>query len=154
MTPTTTDDGPIPLRPLATEIIVRGVIRRGDEVLLVQSTGASWWFLPGGHLESGECLSQCLVRELIEEAQLEVTDLHGFGFIEHSYTDDTGSHHELNVLIQAASVGEVGAVEDHLTFRWFPVSMLSTLDVRPEGVAATLQQGGPIGRLVVGNGGT
>ncbi|PHP51777.1 NUDIX domain-containing protein [Actinomyces ruminis] len=142
-----TDEG------ISTELIVRGVIRRGDEVLLVQSTGSGWWFLPGGHLETGETLSQCLVRELIEEARLEVTELHGLGFIEHSYTDDTGGHHELNVLIQAASVGEVGAVEDDLTFQWFPVSMLAALDVRPEGVAAALRRGGPIGRLVGGNGG-
>lgn len=136
---------------IGTELIVRGVIRRGDEVLLVQSTGSGWWFLPGGHLETGETLSQCLVRELIEEAQLEVTELHGLGFIEHSYTDHAGSHHELNVLIQAAPLGDVGAIEDDLTFQWFPVSMLAALDVRPKGVAAALRRGGPVRRLVVGN---
>lgn len=134
--------------PLSTEIIVRGIVRRHNEVLLVRQVSADWWFLPGGHLEPGESLTECLSRELMEEAQLRVDEVNGLGLFEHSYTDDRGPHHEINVVVEAMALNDVGAVEEHLAFHWFTLEEVETLDLRPRGIAGIFDQTGPPLRLL------
>lgn len=54
--------------------IVAGIIRRGDEILLVEQQGpdnpTSMWALPGGRVEPGELLTEGLAREIREETGL------------------------------------------------------------------------------------
>jgi ADP-ribose pyrophosphatase YjhB (NUDIX family) len=45
---------------------VRGVVFRGDEILLVREEGA--WGLPGGWVDVGESPSEAAVREVLEES--------------------------------------------------------------------------------------
>ena len=45
---------------------VRGVVFRGDEILLVRENGA--WSLPGGWVDVGESPSEAAVREVLEES--------------------------------------------------------------------------------------
>lgn len=62
---------------MAFHLIVAALIRRGDKVLLVREQGPDdpepFWVLPGGVVESGELLSEALVREVREETGLEVS---------------------------------------------------------------------------------
>jgi ADP-ribose pyrophosphatase YjhB (NUDIX family) len=48
---------------------VRGVVFRGDEVLLVREDGT--WSLPGGWVDVGESPSEAAVREVLEESGYE-----------------------------------------------------------------------------------
>ena len=61
---------------LPTNIIVRpsGVLIEDGRLLLLRQavTAAREWSLPGGALEPGETIEQCLVREIKEETGLEV----------------------------------------------------------------------------------
>jgi ADP-ribose pyrophosphatase YjhB (NUDIX family) len=45
---------------------VRGIVFRGDEILLVHEDGA--WSLPGGWVDVGESPSEAAVREVLEES--------------------------------------------------------------------------------------
>lgn len=115
-----------------TEIIARAIIRRDDQILLAQQRGRSWSFLPGGHVEPGECVEHALVREITEElgAQAKIAGL--AGVIEHCYIEDGVTHHELNLVFEAAITDPAPASkEDHLEFRWLPLDQLAGTDLRP-----------------------
>ncbi len=54
------------------------IITKGDQVLLVKrkgSHGDSTWSMPGGHLEFGESLEECAVREVKEEVAVIIADI-------------------------------------------------------------------------------
>lgn len=55
------------------QIRVAGVLLREDTILLVRQTVTSTrgWSLPGGRVETGELLSEAVVREMREETGLE-----------------------------------------------------------------------------------
>ncbi len=64
---------------LSTAIIV--LVRRGDEVLLVQSNKfrGDYLGLVAGFVETGETLEECVVREVREETNISVTGIRYFG---------------------------------------------------------------------------
>lgn len=54
-----------------TTVAGRAVIRYGDRLLLV--TDGGYWYTPGGRMEPGETLPECVAREVQEETGTEVT---------------------------------------------------------------------------------
>jgi 8-oxo-dGTP diphosphatase len=52
-------------------VTARALITRGDELLLVSNEGKIW-YTPGGRLNPGESLQDCLRREVYEETGLHV----------------------------------------------------------------------------------
>lgn len=67
--------------------LVIGIIRRGDEILLVRerlgASGEILWSLPGGGVEDGELMHEALRRELREETGLLVGDPVRTAFLMH-----------------------------------------------------------------------
>lgn len=115
-----------------TEIIVRAVIRRDGQLLVARQRTKSWSFLPGGHVEPGERVEAALVRELGEELGAEA-EIAGFlGAVEHGYTEDDTTHHEINLVFEVAITDtEPTSQEDHLEFHWLALDDLADADVRP-----------------------
>lgn len=62
------------------------ILCRNNRVLLGKrrgAHGAGTWALPGGHLNPGENIAQCAIREVLEETALELRTVSHAGF-----TDD------------------------------------------------------------------
>ncbi len=75
--------------PLA---VTAGVIERQGRVLIARRCNghlAGCWEFPGGKVEPGEGLAECLVRELREELGIEVEVLAPFPPVEHAYPGGT-----------------------------------------------------------------
>lgn len=72
----TTEAAPSPLADKRAPLVGVGVlVVRAGRVLLGQrkgSHGAGTWALPGGHLEFGETVAQCAIREVLEETGLDI----------------------------------------------------------------------------------
>lgn len=75
---------------------VKGVVRSGDRVLLVQQTYGDrlLWNLPGGFVQRGETVAETLVREMLEECGLEVR----ISFMLGVYYDVSVFRHDHNVV--------------------------------------------------------
>jgi A/G-specific adenine glycosylase len=84
----------LPLRKTKAAIphytVTAGVIRQYEKVLLCQRPEgamlAGLWEFPGGKLETGETLSQALVRELQEELTIQVRVDQEIGVYDHAFT--------------------------------------------------------------------
>ena len=70
------DSTGVPLEKMPNEIRpgTNGIIfnERG-EVLLQRRSDNDWWSLPGGGVDIGESIEQCVIREVFEETGLRVT---------------------------------------------------------------------------------
>lgn len=115
-----------------TEIIARAVIRRDGRLLLARQRMKPWSFLPGGHVEPGERVEIALVREITEELGTEAKITGLIGVIEHGYTEDGITHHELNLAFDVdIADAEPVSQEEHLEFHWLPLDHLAGTDLRP-----------------------
>lgn len=66
------------------------VVVHGSRVLLAKRTGGDLdglWEFPGGKLENGESAAQAVIRELVEELDLEVIPRERLLVLEHAYPD-------------------------------------------------------------------
>ena len=69
--------------PSAT-VVTAAVIFREGRILIAQRHNGDWEF-PGGKLEAGETLEQCLVREILEELGLHIDIIRPFLTVDHDY---------------------------------------------------------------------
>jgi 8-oxo-dGTP diphosphatase len=76
--------------------VVAALIRRGNEVLVVQQQGPDdpepGWSLPGGRVHAGELLHEALAREVAEETGLVVSGVGGLVYAVHVDDPQSGRH--------------------------------------------------------------
>ncbi|MET7393526.1 NUDIX domain-containing protein [Dactylosporangium sp. NPDC005572] len=88
------------------------VVNSSGEVLLIRRTDNDNWALPGGAMDPGESMTDCAVRETLEETgiQVEVTGLVGiFTDPKHVilYTSNGEARQEFSIVYIARPVGGV-----------------------------------------------
>ena len=105
--------------------------------MVAQAKGASNTFLPGGHIEPGEGIPNCLKRELLEETGLNVTVGRFLGIVEADFVDEHWHRHiEINhlFLVSAPKLTRdhpVASLEAHLSYEWVSSAQFDARQLQP-----------------------
>ena len=117
---------------MALKKVAAGIIRHQGKILIAQrKRGKSLeflWEFPGGKLEEGETLEQCLQRELIEELNLPIT-VKAY-FMRSTYTYEFGTI-ELNAFFADCEKEDLSFHPDHEEARWVALEDLQGYDFPP-----------------------
>lgn len=68
-------------------------VRHGDKILMINRLKPPFmglWNAVGGHLETGESVSECAIREIEEESGIKVNSVQIFSKFTWNYDDETG----------------------------------------------------------------
>ena len=111
--------------------IATAAIFHEDKILIAKrpqgNTLAGLWEFPGGKLEAGESLVECLIREIDEELSLSIEPLAYLGERNHTY--DFGAIKMHLYLVKIVS-GEL-RLNVHEDFAWVDVDEISNYDLPP-----------------------
>ena len=117
---------------MQTKQIAAGIIINNGKVLLGQRKKGKdlefKWELPGGKLEEGETLPECLCRELIEELNLKIIVKELFMKSDHPY--DFGII-TLNTFIAECNDPTITKIDAHEQYAWVDPKDLLTYDLAP-----------------------
>lgn len=96
------------------------IILRDGKVLLGQRKGAhgsGTWAFPGGHLEFGESLAACALREVAEETGLSISNIRPAAFTNDIFTAESKHYATLFVTARWVS-GEATVLEPDKCSQW------------------------------------
>ena len=100
--------------------IARGLLVRGDEIILCRVKDAKWFFLPGGHIEDGESARKALTRELREEIGESDYNISSFvGVCENVFSlEEDVLQHEINIVfkVEVPAAFKADTQEGHIEF--------------------------------------
>ena len=112
--------------------VAAGVIIHQHKVLIAQRKhGKSleyFWEFPGGKLEEGETLPQCLQRELMEELKLPIVV--GEFFMQSSYNYDFGTI-VLNAYWATCETEDLSYHPDHEQAKWVSLKEIDNYEFPP-----------------------
>jgi len=116
---------------------VGGIIFQDESVLLVKRGGdpaAGQWSIPGGVVDTGETLSDAVVREVREETNIQVEPLALVKILDRIFRDKENRvsyHYVLVDFLCRYTGGEVYPGTDALDARFIPLQDLASWDVIP-----------------------
>ncbi|HYK08635.1 MAG TPA: NUDIX hydrolase [Candidatus Eisenbacteria bacterium] len=96
------------------------IIRHKGKVLLGKrkgSHGEGDWAFPGGHLEFGETIEDCVKREVAEETSLHVKNIH-FGAVTNDIFKKEKKHYITIFMVCDYANGKVKTMEPHKCEKW------------------------------------
>jgi 8-oxo-dGTP diphosphatase len=133
----------------AIELIARGVLRKGQHLLVCRNVEQGYVYLPGGHVEFGESAQRALEREFLEETGLSV-EAGACGLVTESLFEQRGeAKHEYSLVFHVEHQGSMDLLdglksrESHIAFDWVDLAAVGDLDLRPVSVRAWLVTGAP-----------
>lgn len=117
------------------ELIVRALIVRGNKILLCQTKGRDYYFLPGGHVEFGETMHDALLREINEEMDVVINSINFIGGIENIFEQGDKKVHEVSFIYKVdVDRDDVDAKENHIDFTWFSLDQFLDINVAPPAI--------------------
>jgi ADP-ribose pyrophosphatase YjhB (NUDIX family) len=124
------------------QVRAAAIVLHSGHLLVHRAPGDEYWALPGGRVEVGEEASATIVREMREELGEDV-ECGQLLHIAENFFDLTGQrNHEVGfyfIVSLAETSGYLNkarnycGIEGHvnLEFRWFPISELASINLRP-----------------------
>ncbi len=90
----------------------------------------SWkgWSFPGGHLEDGESMLECIKREIFEETGLIVKNISYMGFA-HFYNTENHKRHIISNYFCNEFEGNITKMCDEGDLRWISISDILKLEL-------------------------
>lgn len=114
------------------ELIVRALVIRDRKILVCQTLGRDYYFLPGGHVEFSENMRDALSRELYEEMGARITDIKFIGGVENLFSQDGKERHEVSFVFHAdIDIEEIKSREEHVQFFWFSLDEFVAQNIVP-----------------------
>ena len=131
---------------------VAAVVLEQDQVLLHRLERDDFWALPGGRVEVGELAKHAILREFLEELNVEVRCDHLLGVGENFFEHEGEPYHEIGLYFSVALSTEAAVrakdkthigVEGNrrLEFKWFAVSQLAAINFQPKTLRESLSVG-------------
>ena len=115
-------------------VVAAAVICRDSKILIAQRSSplhlAGLWEFPGGKVEPGEDLKECLAREIAEELGVVITVRSQFLVTEHDYGYKNRGIVRLHSFWCTLDDGEPEPLE-HIAIRWIGVQELSGFQFMP-----------------------
>lgn len=122
-----------------------GIIKCNDKFLVVKVNNASYYHIPGGHIEIGEDSPTALAREIKEELNYTVKDSKLFCIQENFYKKNNLSFHGVEYYYLVTVLENIDTInrkfieidrgeEKHLSIEWFDKFELDKIDLRPKSV--------------------
>ena len=112
--------------------VAAGIIVHNGKILIAQrrhdKTCANLWEFPGGKIEQGETMQQCLQRELMEELNLSITV--GNYFMTSTFAYDFGVV-ELHAYFATSESEDVSFHPDHEDVRWVSLADIDNYTFPP-----------------------
>ena len=120
-------------------LLARVILRSGEKILFAYNKKDAFYFLPGGHVDPNESVSDALMRELVEETNLKPTEISAPTLLcvyENTWRDRNTDVFELILCFSArlkASINQesVSSREKHLSFHFLSAKELGDVDFRP-----------------------
>ncbi len=114
------------------KIVTAGIICHKGKFLIAQrirtKKPALVWEFPGGKLEKGETLQECLKREIKEELDLDI-EVKGF-FTTTEFNYEFGSI-RMEVFFAASETDIINKMDSHEDYRWVETSELDNFEFAP-----------------------
>ncbi len=136
------------------ELIARGLLQLGSEILLCRNLKHGYYYLPGGKVEFGESSAQACEREFEEENGLIVSAKAPLLVAEATFEQRGRQRHEVSIVfhvehtpaepVSPEELREAGvrSREAKIGFEWADLAVVADLDLRPALIRAWLASGG------------
>jgi len=135
----------MPDTPHHIEFIARGLVLRGQHLLVCANRKHGYLYLPGGHVEPGESSAAALVREFKEETGLTVEAGRMMLVSENAFTQRDRLRHEINLVFHVEHPppwpDDVPSQEPGIEFRWLDLAAVVDADLRPATIKAWIVAG-------------
>lgn len=122
-------------------IIVRAIIVHKNAILLCSVKGSGYYFLPGGHVESGENSVSAIKRELREDVGGIVKDIKHIGVFECEFLRKNVENHEINLLFHISLYSyDITCLEDHIEYTWMSLDDFASCVMLPSSLHSHIMQ--------------
>ena len=108
-------------------VVTCALIRRQDRLLLARRQDNGLWELPGGKVEPGEDLAQCLARELAEELAVQARVLRPLAWVSHGQGERVLELH----CFECSLVSGPPQALEHRELRWVTFGEAAKMELCP-----------------------